>query len=135
MEDRLKNLRHSMDKTKFNQLNFSDQLRKKIHKRIEKQNESKESIYLAVLQLLANKKTGYDLTKLLRSRGIQFFEEDEGNLFTMLHSFEQNGYLLSNWDENGAKHYQISRRGKNLLQQSEKNEMQKRLVVKQLLER
>ncbi|WP_019414833.1 PadR family transcriptional regulator [Paenisporosarcina sp. TG20] len=134
MEDRLRNLRQSMNKTKFNQLNFSDQLRNQIHDKIEKQNESKGHIYLAVLQILLNQKTGYELTQLLRSRGIQSFVEKEGDLYTLLHSLEHNGYLLSNWNETGAKYYQINKRGKKLLQQSEKSETHMQGVLKQLLE-
>ena len=91
MEDRLKGLRKSMEKTTFKQLNFSEQHRKQVYEKINKPYENEEDIFLAVLQLLIHEKTGYELVQLLRGRGIQKFEENEGFLYTLLHRLEQNG--------------------------------------------
>lgn len=134
MDDRLKGLRKAMTNKRFHQLNFSDQLRNQIHEKIKKQSENNEDTYVAILQLLLTKKTGFDLTQLIRSRGIQSFEGSEGELYTLLHRLEQNGYLSSSWDESGAKYYLTTGKGKKLLQLVEKSEKQKTFSLKQLLE-
>ena len=69
MEDRLKGLRKSMEKTTFKQLNFSEQHRKQVYEKINKPYENEEDIFLAVLQLLIHEKTGYELVQLLRREG------------------------------------------------------------------
>lgn len=65
MEDRLKGLKKSMDKTSFSKLNFTEKHRKTIQERMLKA-ESEEVIFIAALQLLVHEKTGYELVKLLR---------------------------------------------------------------------
>ncbi len=59
-----------------------------------------------------NEKTGYELMQLLRGRGIQKFEGDEGSLYTLLHRLEQNRFIQSSWDHAGAKYYQLNDKGK-----------------------
>lgn len=71
MEDRLKGLRKSMENTTFKHLSFSDQHRKQVHEKINKSYENEEDIFLAVLQLLINEKTGYELARLLRGEGFE----------------------------------------------------------------
>ncbi|OZM58392.1 lineage-specific thermal regulator protein [Lottiidibacillus patelloidae] len=134
MENKLKRLRNSMEKTKFNKLDFSDQLRKQINDKISKLKESEEDVYLAVFQLLLNKKSGYDLSQQLTARGILQFEESQGSLYTMLHRLEKNNYLLSNWDEKGVKYYQLNDKGRKILQKNEQEGKNKRFALKELLE-
>ncbi|MBS4177875.1 PadR family transcriptional regulator [Lederbergia citrea] len=134
MEDRLKNLRKSMEKTTFNQLKFTEQQRKDIREKINKQNESEEDILLAIMQLLVLEKTGFELAKYLRSRGIQKFENNEGLLYTLLHRLEQSGCLQSNWDESAAKHYKLNDKGRKILRKAEKKQTKKRFVLTELLE-
>lgn len=66
MEDRLKGLRKSMENTTFKHLSFSDQHRKRVREKINASHEKEEDISLAILQLLSNEKTGYELSQLLR---------------------------------------------------------------------
>lgn len=66
MEDRLKGLRKSMENTTFKHLSFSDQHQKQVREKIKQSSEKEEDILLAVLQLLMNEKTGYELMQLLR---------------------------------------------------------------------
>lgn len=135
MENRLKNLKKSLDQTTFLQLNFTEQHRKKIHEKINKQTETEEDILLAVMQLLTQEKTGFELAKLLRGRGIQKFEDNEGFLYTLIHRLEQTGCLQSSWElESGAKYYQITDKGRKILQTSEKRHPKKRRALKELLE-
>lgn len=134
MEEHLKNLKKIMDTKTFSHLKFSDQHRKEIRERINKQDESDESILLAVLQLLVHEKTGYELTKSLRGRGIKRFEDVEGFLYILLHRLEQKGYILSSWDDSQAKYYRLNDKGKRILQRAEKNQAKKQLVLKELLQ-
>lgn len=66
MEGRLKGLRKSMENTTFKHLSFSDRHQKRVHEKINQSSEKEEDILLAVLQLLMNEKTGYELMQLLR---------------------------------------------------------------------
>lgn len=134
MEDRLKNLRKSMEKTRFKQLIFTEQQQCNIQKKINKLNINDEEVLLAMMQLLVHEKTGYELTKLLRGRGILKFEDNEGLLYTLLHRLEQKNCLLTRWDESETKQYQLNDRGRKILQKAENKQIKKRVVLKELLE-
>ncbi|MEH7333876.1 PadR family transcriptional regulator [Neobacillus drentensis] len=135
MENRLRNLKKAMDRKTFSELNFSEEHRKNILEKIKRQDESEETILLAVMQLLAQDRTGFELTKLLRGRGIQKFEENEGFLYTLLHRLEQTGYLQSSWClETEAKYYQLTDKGRKALRKAEKKQSKKQFVLKELLE-
>ncbi|EEM06694.1 MULTISPECIES: PadR family transcriptional regulator [Bacillus] len=134
MEDRLKGLRKSMENTTFKHLSFSDQHRKQVHEKINKSYENEEDIFLAVLQLLINEKTGYELAQLLRGRGIRKFEGNEGFLYTLLHRLEQNRFIQSSWDHSGAKYYQLNDKGRKILRKAEKNSAKARFILKELVQ-
>ncbi|MFJ8367243.1 PadR family transcriptional regulator [Bacillus cereus] len=134
MEDRLKGLRKSMENTTFKHLSFSDQHQKQVREKFKQSSEKEEDILLAVLQLLMNEKTGYELMQLLRGRGIQKFEGDEGSLYTLLHRLEQNRFIQSNWDHAGAKYYQLNDKGNKMLRKAEKNATKARFILKGLVQ-
>ncbi|WP_430787002.1 PadR family transcriptional regulator [Virgibacillus flavescens] len=134
MDDQLKGLRKSMEKTTFKQLNFSEDHRKKVHEKINRKYENDEDVYLAVLQLLMQEQTGYDLTELLRARGIQRFEDNEGFLYTLLHRLEHSGVIISSWDSAGDKYYQLNDKGRKMLLKAEKSSQKKRFVLKELIQ-
>ncbi|WP_217587541.1 PadR family transcriptional regulator [Lentibacillus saliphilus] len=134
MENRLRELRQSMENSTFKSISFSEELRQRVHEGIRKQKETDESISLAVLQILMNATTGFDLTQLLTSRGIQAFHQNEGALYTLLHRLEQDGYLNAYWDDSGVKFYQTSGKGKALLLRAEKKTQRKGFVLKERFE-
>ncbi|PGS37293.1 lineage-specific thermal regulator protein [Bacillus cereus] len=134
MEDRLKGLRKSMENTTFKHLSFSDQHRKRVREKINASNEKEEDISLAILQLLSNEKTGYELSKLLRGRGIRKFEGNEGFLYTVLHRLEQNRFIQSSWDHEGAKYYQLNDKGRKMLRKAEKNATKVQFILKGLVQ-
>lgn len=134
MDDRLKNLRKTMDRTSFANLKFSEKHRRNIHEKINRQDENEEDILLAVMQLLIHDKTGYELMSLLRGRGIQAFEDNEGSLYTLLHRLERAGCLQSSWDTKETKYYQISNKGTKVLRKAEKNSGKNKIVFKELFE-
>ncbi len=133
IEDRLKKLRKTMDQTSFANLNFSEQHRRKIHEKINKQDEREEDILLAIMQLLVQEKTGFELISLLRGRGIQAFDDNEGFLYTLLHRLEQSGCLQSGWDQTEVKYYQISDKGRKLLRKAEKSQVKRQIILKEVL--
>ncbi|EMI9087152.1 MULTISPECIES: PadR family transcriptional regulator [unclassified Bacillus (in: firmicutes)] len=134
MEDRLKGLRKSMENTTFKHLSFSDQHRKRVREKINASNEKEEDISLAILQLLSNEKTGYELSQLLRGRGIRKFEGNEGFLYTVLHRLEQNRFIQSSWDHAGAKYYQLNDKGRKMLRKAEKNATKAQFILKGLVQ-
>ena len=134
MEDRLKGLRKSMENTTFKHLSFSDQHRKRVREKINVLNEKEEDISLAILQLLSNEKTGYELSQLLRGRGIRKFEGNEGFLYTVLHRLEQNRFIQSSWDHSGAKYYQLNDKGRKMLRKAEKNATKVQFILKGLVQ-
>ncbi|AGE76770.1 TPA: PadR family transcriptional regulator [Bacillus thuringiensis] len=134
MEDQLKGLRKSMENTTFKHLSFSDQHRKQVREKINASNEKEEDISLAILQLLSNEKTGYELSQLLRGRGIRKFEGNEGFLYTVLHRLEQNRLIQSSWDHAGAKYYQLNDKGRKMLRKAEKNATKVQFILKGLVQ-
>ncbi|MFA2809026.1 PadR family transcriptional regulator [Bacillus mycoides] len=134
MEDRLKGLRKSMENTTFKHLSFSDQHRKRVREKINASDEKEEDISLAILQLLSNEKTGYELSQLLRGRGIRKFEGNEGFLYTVLHRLEQNRFIQSSWDHSGAKYYQLNDKGRKMLRKAEKDSTKARFILKGLVQ-
>jgi DNA-binding PadR family transcriptional regulator len=134
VEDRLKNLKRVMDKRTFADLHFSDHHHNEVHKKINQKDESEEDILLAVMQLLVQEKTGHELTGLLRGRGIQRFENNEGFLYTLLHRLEQSGCIQTNWDDSGAKYYWLKDKGRKLLNKAEQKRAKHRMILKELLE-
>lgn len=134
MEDRLKGLRKSMENTTFKHLSFSDQHRKRVREKINASHEKEEDISLAILQLLSNEKTGYELSQLLRGRGIRKFEGSEGFLYTVLHRLEQNRFIQSSWDHSGAKYYQLNDKGNKMLRKAEKDSTKARFILKGLVQ-
>ncbi|MEY2194226.1 PadR family transcriptional regulator [Neobacillus sp. BF23-41] len=135
MEDRLKNLKKAMDQRAFSKLNFTEKHRRNIREKINQQTENEEDILLAVMQLLVHEKTGFELTKLLRGRGIRKFEDNEGFLYTFLHRLEQSGSIQSSWTEDEAKYYQLTDIGRKVLRKIEKKQNKKQVVLKELFER
>ncbi|WP_100330130.1 PadR family transcriptional regulator [Bacillus xiapuensis] len=117
MEEQLKKLKKSQQRELFHELKFTEELRQSIHRAI--QTEKDEDILLAILQLLVQEKTGFELLNHLRGRGIKRFDENEGFLYTFLHSLEQKRYISSQWDKEQNKKYSLSSKGRKLLNKAE----------------
>jgi DNA-binding PadR family transcriptional regulator len=133
MEDRLKRLRNVMDEGAFKAMPFTEEKKQMLKRGIESSQEKKEDLLVHILQLLLKEKTGHELLKHLRARGIKKYEERQGFLYSTLHKMEQDRLLESSW-VNGAKVYKISNQGKKLLQQVEDGKQSRKHYVKALLE-
>ena len=134
MEERLKGLRQSMKKTIYQDLHFTNQLQNRVLEKIHKQKETDEEIILAIMQLLISEKNGYELSKLLRGRGIKRFEDNEGFLYTIIHRLEQQQYICSRWDEDSGKLYLLNDKGRKVMQKAEKQQQRKQIIFRELLE-
>ncbi|WP_176343714.1 PadR family transcriptional regulator [Priestia aryabhattai] len=134
MDKRLKNLRKTMNREVFAQLTFTEKHKKSIREKIKQETHSEEEILLAMMQLLVQEKTGYELVSLLQSRGILNFKENEGSLYIILHRLELKGVLTSNWQEDGAKFYQLNQKGRKLLKKVEEQPLSNHISFKEILE-
>ncbi|MFC7785243.1 PadR family transcriptional regulator [Rossellomorea sp. GCM10028870] len=133
MEDRLKRLRESMDRGTFKHMPFTEEKKQMIKRGIENSKGNEQDILLHILQLLLIEKTGHELLKHLRGRGINQYEERHGFLYTALHKMERDRLLISFWEEEGKK-YRVSNRGRKVLQRMEEGKSVKNLSFNPLLE-
>ncbi len=84
---------------------------------------SKGSSSLLVLSVLEGKDMyGYQIIKEIELRSEKVFSFKEGTLYPILHSFENNGYVKSYWDESEQgrkrKYYKITKKGLKALEES-----------------
>ncbi|WP_066050705.1 PadR family transcriptional regulator [Robertmurraya korlensis] len=136
MEERLKNLKNAMKRAVLQDLNFTEKHKSSIRRQMNQLSvTSEEDVLLAIFQLLKEKRTGFELSRLLRARGIEKFENEEGFLYMSLHKFEHNGYLQTYWEEPDVKYYQLSNRGLRLLQNLQNEGNSKAYFLKEILER
>ena len=81
----------------------------------------KGSTLTLVLKCLSTQEMyGYELIKLLEQKSKGTFTLNEGTLYPILHSLEEDGMVESSWSEKeGArrrKYYRITRKGRKLLE-------------------
>ena len=72
-------------------------------------------LQVAVLALLKNRTSGYDLLRVLAERGL---ETEEGTLYPVLRRLEGERLLASSWDTSGnrpRKYYESTDEGKAVL--------------------
>ncbi|MFJ7953546.1 PadR family transcriptional regulator [Lysinibacillus sp. NPDC096418] len=124
----LNNLRKSMKKTTFKKLEFKDNHRQAVLEKIAQLSEI-EDVRLAVLQLLMQQKTGYELTQLLLARGMKGIERNEGALYALLHQLEQEGQVYAHWSDEGEKFYVLSKQGEKLLKKPSSNKFARKILL------
>ncbi|MER1987742.1 MAG: helix-turn-helix transcriptional regulator [Solibacillus sp.] len=112
MDERLKNLKKAVDQTAFQQVKFTAQHEEQIRKQLQT-SQLKETI----LTMLAEAKSGVELTQMLHVRGAEAIVNNEGLIYSVLHECEQQHWLSANWVD-GVKYYQLTKLGKKQLQQS-----------------
>lgn len=112
MDDQLKSLKKLSHEKAFPGLQFTSEIQQNVYKEIRKKKEKDEDILLAIFQLLNEKKTGFELLSHLRSRGVTKFNKNEGFLYALLHSLEQKGYIMAEWQEDRDKYYILHSKGK-----------------------
>lgn len=118
MDEQLKGLKKAMNLHSFRHVQFNDQQRQIINEKIEQLKE--EEITQVILTLLTQSKTGSELAQLLHVRGIKSINNNEGIIYTVLHSEELRGTVESYWSEEGEKYYILSSKGLKILQKEQK---------------
>ncbi len=75
----------------------------------------KGSTSMLVLNLLEKENMyGYQMIKILKEKSENVFELKEGTLYPILHSLEENNFIISYWDETTGKkrkYYSITKEG------------------------
>lgn len=136
MEERLKDFKNAMKRTVLKDLKFTEEHKQRIRNQVNQLSPtSEEELLLSIFQLLKEKRTGFELSRLIRARGIHSFENEEGFLYMTLHKFEHKGYLDISWEELDIKYYQLSSKGLKLLKSLESKSDRKAYVLKEILER
>jgi len=136
MEERLKNIKNAMKRTVLQDLAFTEEHKRGIRQKINQLSSPSEGeLLLATFQVLKEKRTGFELSKLLRARGIKKFENDEGFLYMSLHKFEHKGYLHTYWEEPDVKYYQLSTKGLKMLKNLQNEGNSKAYFLKEIMER
>lgn len=102
-----------------NQLEFTDQHRKNIYKAIEQEIETEDKVLLSILQLLSEKKSGFQLLQQLIARGMKKFEDNEGSLYILLHDLERKEFIIAEWTRDNLKKYILNHKGKKYLRKME----------------
>ncbi|WP_226669779.1 PadR family transcriptional regulator [Metabacillus litoralis] len=136
MEDQLKQFQQAMKKTVLQELNFTEEHKKSIRQKIKQsQTTTEEDVLLSLFQLLKQKRSGFELSRLMRARGIERFENEEGLLYMSLHKFEQKGYLNTYWEEHDVKLYELNNNGLKLLKKLENKSNVTVYFLKEIFER
>lgn len=130
MEDRLRNIKH---KKLSADLAFTEQHRKNILHAIQKEDDQEEAILIAILQLLNEQRTGFELLQLLHGRGITKFAEKEGMLYLLLHELEKKEMISSIWTEDRQKYYQVQNKGRKVLKKVENRRTQRSASLQKCL--
>ena len=124
MEGRLKNLKKAIDQSAFKKVEFTESHQKNIHKQLEVL-----PLKQVLLSMLAEAKSGVELTQALHVRGVEQIVDNEGLIYMILHEAEQHGWLRASWVD-GVKYYQLTTLGNKQLQQEK---VDVRLTMKERL--
>lgn len=119
MESKLRNIKRAMKQSVMQNVQFDDQLKSRIRQQALQSSNQGEHVRLAILQLLQNELSGFELGKMLRARGITAFVNLQGDLYVQLHELEAKELIMSQWNETETgktKVYIISTKGKRLLE-------------------
>ncbi|WP_456276484.1 PadR family transcriptional regulator [Bacillus sp. AK128] len=136
MEERLKNLKNAMKRMASEDLTFTVTHKENFKRKINQlSTDSEEDVLVAIFQLLKEKRTGFELSRLLRTRGMEMIENEEGFLYMSLHKFEHKGYLTVGWEEPDVKYYQLSNKGMKILKAIETKAEGKAFFLKEIAER
>ncbi|WP_421382957.1 PadR family transcriptional regulator [Bacillus salacetis] len=119
MEDRLKRLRTIMEEGTFKRHPFTEEKKDRLKKTIHQTAAPKEQLTDHILQILTTEKTGHEVFQQLCTRGINNFKENQGLLYTNLHSLENNRLIVSQWSEE-KKLYRLTEQGRKKLRNKEK---------------
>ncbi|MBB4824791.1 hypothetical protein HNO89_002015 [Sporosarcina luteola] len=111
MEERLKSLKKAVDRTVFHKVEFKAKHQQQIHQQLQV-----VPLKQKILYMLAESKSGMEVTQMLHVCGVEQIIKNEGMIYSILHEAEQHGWLSARW-ESGVKYYQLTKLGKKQLQE------------------
>ncbi|MCT8138489.1 PadR family transcriptional regulator [Anaerobacillus sp. CMMVII] len=140
MNDPFTNLKSSMKKSIFKDFSFSNERKNAVKEAIRgKQSQPQfhswevETI-TAILESIQNEaKDGYNISTQLFQKNELFFQNNEGQLYTILHLLENKGIITSNW-LNEKKYYSLNTKGKKYLTAYKQENSKQQLSLKHLIE-
>lgn len=121
MDEHLRNLRKTMKTTIFKDFTFSEKNKAEIKKQINYHKYENGKQLNDILTILNVEKTGFEIAKALLAKGIKFYFQNEGKLYTNLHKYEQEGYVQSHWEKRNdqmEKYYSLTKKGRKQLAES-----------------
>ncbi|RKL67278.1 hypothetical protein CR203_12295 [Salipaludibacillus neizhouensis] len=121
MNDPFTKLKSSMKNTIFKDLSFSDEQKKAVKHAIREDKLQpqlhfwKEETLLDVFEFLQREANhGYEISNHLFQKYDQSFQNNQGQLYTLLHLLENKELLTSKWIEE-KKYYSLTAKGKKQL--------------------
>lgn len=140
MNDPFINLKSSMKKTIFKDLSFSDERKNAVKNTIREKQSNRQfhcwkvETIMALLESIQHEpKHGYDISTHLFQRNELIFQNNEGQLYTLLHLLENKEIITSKWLHE-KKYYSISSKGKKYLAAYKQDQSKQYLSLKHLLE-
>ena len=109
MEERLKHLKKALDQTAFKNVELTNNHQQNIHKQLQVL-----PLKQMMLSMLAEAKSGVELTQMLHVRCAEQIVNNEGLVYSVLHEAEQQGWLRTSWVD-GVKYYQLTKLGNKQL--------------------
>lgn len=140
MSDPFQNIKSSMKKTVFKDLSFSNERKKAVKEAINGKHTSsqlhcwKEETLLGVLESIQQEtKHGFEISTYLFQVNDLSFKNNEGQLYTLLHSLENKGIITSEWGGE-KKYYSLTSKGRKQLVGLQGGSSVQRASLKHLLE-
>ena len=115
VEERLKQLKKAIDQTAFKNVEFTNNHQQNVHKQLQVL-----PLKQMVLSMLAEAKSGVELTQMLHVRCAEQIVNNEGLVYSVLHEAGQQGWLRSSWMD-GVKYYKLTSLGKKQVQKESVN--------------
>lgn len=134
MDNRLKNLKKPMEDNQFKDLKFTKHMKASIFEQIEVEEPSDEEVFLAILQLLSTERTGFSVSRGLRSKRVSTFEGREGYLYTLLHRMEHKNFVSARWNDEEQKVYLITKKGNRILEKSNATQLKDQKFMNEIFE-
>ena len=140
MNDPFTNLKSSMKKSIFKDFSFSNE-RKNAVKEAVRGNQSQPQFHswrvetiITILESIQNEaKDGYQISTQLFQKNELIFQNNEGQLYTLLHLLENKEILTSTWF-NEKKYYSLNSKGKKYLSAYKQDNTKQHLSLKHLIE-
>ncbi|TRZ39566.1 PadR family transcriptional regulator [Niallia circulans] len=134
MNDPFTNLKSSMKKSIFKDFSFSNERKKEVKESIRMRQSWKIETIIAILESVQHEsKDGYNISTQLFQKSEHTFQNNEGQLYSLLHLLENKEILNSKWI-NKKKYYSLNSKGEKYLATYKQDKSKQELSLKHLLE-